>query len=45
MGFVAVTLLRTSLVFADTCLADINRDGKINTEDIKIMQDEMDNYI
>ena len=42
IGFVVVTLLRTSLVFADTCLADINRDGKVATEDLEIMQDELD---
>jgi len=42
MGFVAVTLLRTSLVFAGSCNADINRDGKIDTEDLEIMQKEMD---
>jgi hypothetical protein len=42
MGFVVVTLLRASLVFADTCLADMNRDGKVDTEDLEIMQKELD---
>jgi hypothetical protein len=45
MGLVMMTLLRTSLVFADTCLADINRDGTVDTEDLEIMQDEQDNNI
>ena len=41
-GFLVFALLRISLVFADTCQADINRDGKIDTEDLEIMQKELD---
>jgi len=37
-----VFILRAPAAFANLCQADINRDGKIDTEDLEIMQDELD---
>lgn len=40
-GFLVFALLRTSLVFADFCLADINDDGQVDGSDLRVMSAEM----
>jgi len=40
-GFVVFVLLRTSLVFADSCLADINNDGKVDGNDLMMLKTEL----
>ena len=40
-GLLVFASLRTALVFADLCLADINADGKVDGSDMQIMVVEM----
>ena len=41
LGLLLFTLLRTNIVMADPCLADINQDGSVNGGDMMILAEEM----